>query len=176
MGRGRKGAPAEIAAAKGNPGRRPRAKVPAEPVVSAGGLVSPLPLNADESAMWRVVVSHMEALNLIRPSDAVSVARYACYLVDWIKHRQQIDREGATNLVKSNHNPEGLIRKHPLLDLLNSLESRLIALEDRYGLSPRSRQELLLQVSRGVPSQNDLYQPAANPAESSDGPLGILLN
>lgn len=145
MKRGRRPKPDALKIAQGNPGKRPIE--PAKPEAStdaskAGGLTPPAEL-ADQKALaiWARTAWRLAGLNFIQPTDADAFARYCKYLSLWYQLAEQIDVDRLVITTKSDAvEMDRLDRRFQAMLLL---DKRLEALEDRFGLNPQARHQLL---------------------------------
>jgi P27 family predicted phage terminase small subunit len=145
MKRGRKVKPDALKIAQGNPGRRPIAPAPAPAVdaaAKAAGLVAPAELTDVKAiAIWARTTWRLAGLNFIQPTDADAFARYCKYLSLWYQLAEQIDVDNLVITTKSDAvEMDRLDRRFQAMLLL---DKRLEALEDRFGLNPQARHQLL---------------------------------
>lgn len=179
MARGRKPEPAALKRAKGNPGRRPIVDAPALPASNA---VATHPgLSKDARKVWERLAPDLVHMQFLRPTDRDAFARYCEHLAKWWELTRAIRRDGETYLSKSEHNPQGLHRMNPKFMIRERIENRLELLEDRFGLTPASRQQVLQRMAM-LPVSGDLFG-APKPDESGDAlpgeaaqpsPVGLL--
>jgi len=165
--RGRKPDPAAVKEAKGNPGRRPYFLRRAE---EGKGLRRHPELRREALAVWRGLAPELEKLNFLRSSDREPFARY-CSLVAryWRLERELID----ATLTYESESAHGTLRRiEPKFIVQMHLAKRLEALEDRFGLSPMARQQILLRLAAQVPML-PLAEAKPRPAAPS-GPIGLL--
>lgn len=147
MARGRRAQPDAVKALKGNPGKR---KLLLEKGAAAPGPAKQSPLQipefleADrEIVIFRRVVEDYLQRRIARPADLTQYARWAHYLNQWIDAKESIKKNGGRTyyLVQSNHGKR-LARLPSFKDMLD-LERVLQALEDRLGLNPAARQNII---------------------------------
>lgn len=173
--RGRKAAPAEIQEAKGNPGRRPlrAASTEALPLI---GDAAPRELNAAGKTIWNRLVPHLRDMRLVRQTDREVLARYCNHVARYWKLEREIRRDGATYLTETNHG--SMKRINPAFAVQDRIEKRMEAIEDRLGLSTRSRHEILRALSMDAASAaaSAAGQQPHRPAQAidPDSPLGLL--
>lgn len=170
MARGRKPDPAAVREAKGNPGKRP---VPREAAAPAGKLARPSWLTGRARKLWESEAPKLAAMNLLRPSDGPAFARYCKNLARWIDWSIELDRDpdGAVYWTESNHGR--MKRGHPHIRNLLALERALESAEDRFGMSPRARQEIMLKrVAAGAQPDLPLASGAGGqkPEEAREAP------
>lgn len=174
MARGRKAELDEVKRAKGNPGRRPLAKPqdgppPLPPVKDQ----APRTLSTEGRKVWGELAPHLARMQFLRATDQAGLARYAENLAGWWKLERKLRREAVVYWTESKH---GKIKRiNPLFTVQNALEKRLIALEDRLGLSPRARQEILRSLAAQAPQLPGMAVEESPPAEElPPSPLGML--
>ena len=181
MARGRKPEPAAVKEAKGNPGRRRIATG----VLEARELAAAAPpeLAAAARQVWERLAPELARLKFLRETDRGAFARYCEYLAGWWIFTAALRTEGETYLAKSEHNPDGLLRINPKFLLRERLERHLVNLEDRFGLSPMARQQILQRLAGILPiarEQPDMLAgaaaqaPAAPPQAPAASPVGLL--
>ncbi len=173
MTRGRRPDPEGLQDIKGNPGKRKR---PAAPVVpeASGAILKPIgKVTPAAVAVWRSLAPELERMNILRTTDRLAFSRYCQDVVTYWDIAAKLRREGHTYLTETVHGK--MKRINPLFLIEERLGNRLTALEDRFGLSPQTRQQLLLRLA-GQPTQLPLaLTPAAEgPAPPPSGPIGIL--
>ena len=184
MARGRKAEPAEVKLAKGNPGRRRIAQTPTD----ARDLATAAPPDLADAAktIWDRLAPELSRLKFLRDTDRNAFARYCEHLGRWWVLTTEMRTEGETYLSKSEHNPEGLMRINPKFFVREKIERRMEFLEDRFGLSPMARRQILQRLAGMVPfmpgkqGEADLLTPAqpdapAAPAKApAASPVGLL--
>ena len=178
MPRGPKPEPAEVKRAKGNPGRRP---LPPETDDASADLAStkaPAELEQDAQRIWQKLAPELTRLRFLRETDRGAFARYCEHLAKWWQLTKALRTEGETYLAVSEHNPDGLMRVNPKFLIRERIEKRLEALEDRFGLSPAARQQILQRLAGGLPppppgGMFDQPEPPATPAAPAS-PVGLL--
>lgn len=144
MSRGPKPEPAEIKAAKGNPGHRTLAPTPeAVPALAHG---APEFLTDEGLAIWQHLQPLMASLRFVRETDRLTLGRYCDQFALWLKMRRQVEEQGATVTTSSAH-VQDMLRVNPAFRAMMSLEDKLTAFEDRFGLSPAARQSLLTRMA-----------------------------
>ena len=95
-----------------------------------------------ERALFRRARTSPLLRRAITNTDVSVLARWASYLAQWIEAKAALDAgEPPYKLVKSKHVERHL--RGPALSVMLDLERMLTTLEDRLGLSPASRQDLL---------------------------------
>lgn len=177
MSRGPKPEPAEIKLAKGNPGHRHVATTPdALPVMTASG--APEFLTADGLAVWQKLQPLMSSLRFVRATDELTLGRYCDQFALWLKVRAQVEAQGATVTTSSAH-VQDMLRVNPAFRVMMAIEDKLTAFEDRFGLSPASRQSLLTRMAAGGanPTLPGVPQGDRQPGvieHDPDSPLGLF--
>lgn len=156
MARGRRPEPGEVKEAKGNPGRRPNATGAAVELPGLGA-EAPEQLTGEARTIWGALAPELARMKLLRATDAPVFARYCDHLARFWRVKAALDGVGEVYETDSAHGR--MLRINPWFAVLDRLCKRLEALEDRIGLSPAARQQLLLRM-------------AAVPAAPLPGPLG----
>ncbi len=182
MPRGRKPDAPGVQEVKGNPRKQriaPAATSPQPGQAVTSILQADAQLPPSAQAIWRDLAPELERLNFLRVSDRPAFARYCMHLADWWRHTRLLAEEGETQLVKSEHVPEGMNRINPRWKIREALDKLLIAYEDRIGLNPVARQQIMLRVASQMSllppdkaTGTEAPQPAAAPPSSPVGVLG----
>ena len=171
--RGRKSEPAEVKEAKGNPGRRPTGVVSTEDLPTLAG-DAPVELTEAGRKIWLRLVPPLRQMNLIRVTDEAAVARYCNHMARFWELTQALEDEGG-EYYETDSAHGRMLRVHPAFRVRQAIEMRLEALEDRIGLSPRSRQEIMYRLSQSaVAASSPRPAEAQAPAGPSESPLGLL--
>lgn len=147
MPRGRKSQPDQVNEAKGNPGRRKRKVVPVLPASSGGE--APKFLTTIAKKIWDGIAPDLATMRFIRSTDYMAFARYCEHLSKWWELTLDIQKNGETCLTESEHVVMERIR--PAFMVRERIEKHLIDLEDRFGLNPVSRQQLLQRMAMVIP-------------------------
>ena len=173
MKTGRRPKPDAVKQAAGNPGKRKRHDAPAEPApAAASGLAAPSQLSHRAKSMWRQIAPELEAMRLLRVTDRHAFGRYCDALARWYDVGEKLRTEGVTYLSQSNHGD--LKRINPLFLIEERLTRRLTDLEDRFGLSPAARQQILARMAQQQPNlpfgppAAEKTDPATPPAPQAD--------
>lgn len=178
MIRGRKPDTDEVQDAKGRPGKRRRAAPPAAASAVSGTAVQPSSkLSRPALHIWRVLAPDLEQMNFLRATDSPAFSRYCQTLAKYWEISTELDREGVVYLTESAHG--SMKRVNPLFLVQERLSRRLTEFEDRFGLSPASRQQIMVRLAQqqpqlplgATPPTSD-QPPAAMPADT--GPIGLL--
>lgn len=193
MIRGRKPKPDALRRAQGNPGRR---KLVEQPAAAAAPGVAPatVPIGAPAEliddqraiAIWGRTAPRLSSLNFVQPTDYDALARYCTYLGMWYRLAQKVDVEKLVVTTKSDAVEMDRLDRNFQAMLL--LDKRLEALEDRFGLNPQARQQLMRAKVGGLgagagsgqlpgidrPQKTDEDKPAAEaPAPAAPGGSSI---
>jgi P27 family predicted phage terminase small subunit len=190
--RGPKPDPAAVKEAKGNPGRRP---IGADPVTDdqAGAshgeittapndVVPPVWLKGKALDVWNRIGPRLVKMRLLSPIDAEPFARYCRNFARWEKMQTELDERGETYESESQHGK--LRRIDPSFMIADRLERSLMAIEDRFGLSPSERQRVYAARAAN-PNATDLFGwPIAGgkakkpdedaPVRGKSSPVGLL--
>lgn len=177
MTRGRKALPDAIKALKGNPGKRrlnlgsdsaagdEAGKIPAPEYVS-----SPL-----EKQIFARACAALATARFVRRTDADALARWATYLARWISIKKRLDAGKGKNKADvyyetaSKHGK--MLRVHPLFASMFKIEQHLMALEDRLGLNPTSRQAIIRGlINAPALPPGDLFADGAQKPAAADKP------
>ena len=177
---GRPAKPTALKRAQGNPGKR---KLPQEPKQDAAAeeaapkLATPSFLSKDAGELWRRLAPELQRMKFLTATDVQAFARYCEHLADFWSMTRTLRREGKTYWSKSAHGK--FRRRHPLCEERRRTELTLEALEDRFGLNPRARYQVL-QALMNRPGQaplpleaGDEDQPDEVPARPNS-PIGAL--
>lgn len=178
MGRHRD--PAAVQAAKGHPRKQAKADrlevADAVEAVAPRKIDPPHKLNRDERRVWDKLAVELTRMNLVKTTDLEALARY-CYQLDrWWKLSRRLKKEGEVYISDSRHGK--MQRLHPLFHATMRIDQRLEAYEDRFGLSPSSRQRLLLGLANQLPpgKPGELFENKGEqaPPPDSESPVGLL--
>lgn len=192
MTRGRKPQSDEMKAAKGNPGRRKlqgadQAK-PAEQLKKVDipeFLVAPR-----ERELFRRVIEDYVLRRIARKPDLTAYARWAHYVHRWILCKETLEGKATWYKTESNHGE--MLRRHPMFKDQLDLERVLQSLEDRLGLNPVARQNIVRGLAAVPPAMQGLFadEPEDNPpqgggtgggggsekAPEASTPVGLLMH
>lgn len=189
MARGRRALPDEIKALKGNPGkRRLMLDAPAADADTGPVKAPPYVSTVLEKEIFKRVSTQLSTIRFIKTTDADALARWAVWLAKWvdIKRRLQGKKIDVYYETKSKHGK--MLRAHPLYASMIQIDKQLMALEDRIGLNPTSRQAILRGIinSPQLPP-GDLFGAGAESPQApqmtdedkqimaaATGPLGFL--
>lgn len=178
---GRRAQPGAVKAAKA-PVRSTRkpAAVSADQV-QEGGTKAPAWLKGEGLAIWQKRGPVLRQARLLAASDELAFARYCRNFALWIKLRADLDKRGYT-YDASTTNGGTLRRADPSFLIADRVERQLLAVEDRFGLSPSERQKIMAaranQPTGGLfGDERAAADPAAQPAEAATpeaSPIGLL--
>lgn len=168
--KGRKPKPAEVREAQGNPGHRPLSTAAHDVPGLKASAPKGLPVAARR--IWEELAPELARMKLLRSTDFGAFSRYCEHLARWGALTKDLRKNGETYTSKSAHGE--LERVRPAFLVRDRLESRLESLEDRFGLSPSARQQLLQRLSMAppLPQQPGLFgdDAAQQSAPSPDAP------
>ncbi len=177
---GRPAKPTALKRAQGNPGKR---KLPEEPREAAEveepapKLATPDFLSKPAGVRWRALAPELQRMKFLTATDRDAFARYCEHLADFWAMTRTLRKEGRVYWSKSAHGK--FRRRHPLCEERRRTELTLQALEDRFGLNPRARYQIL-QALMNHPSSprlplegDDAAQPDEAPARPNS-PIGAL--
>lgn len=170
---GRKPEPAGLKEAKGNPGKR---KIPkAGAAASAGEITPSSKLGRPALSIWHELKPELERMNFIRPTDRHALSRYCDTMAEYWRVTLAL-RSKSQGLTYETTGPNGsMTRINPLFLIQDRLEKRLMMLEDRFGMNPMARQQIMLRLAERQPQLPLGPQGATEPAPDADAP-GLLDN
>lgn len=184
--RGRKRQSASIREAKGNPGKQARleataakpaadrkpAPLTATSKVPGGG--TPRELTREGKRVWNMVVPQLHEINFFDPLDRGALARYCDAIAEYWKVTRQLRKMKYTYEVKKVGGGT-MLRFNPLFMVQDRLGRRLDVLEDRFGMTTRSRQEIMYRLANQVPQLPlGKSHDADAPEPDHKSPIGIL--
>lgn len=145
MSRGRRPKPAELKAVMGNPGKR---HLVIGHDAGRGGsapstlkLEPPIKLTVEERKLFDWAIGSLPD-NLVRPSDAVSFARWAAWMSVFKTCKDSLEGKQHWYTTSSEHSPQ-IHREHPLAKRMDKAEAHLIALDDRLCLNIVARNNVI---------------------------------
>lgn len=142
MARGRKALPDEIKALKGNPGKR--RLVAAQAIDDTGPVKPPSYITtAAEREIFKRVSGQLSNVRFIRQTDADALARWCVWLAKWVDIKKRLAGKRADVYYETKSKHGKMLRAHPLYASMIQIDKQLMALEDRIGLNPTSRQAIL---------------------------------
>lgn len=188
MARGRRALPDEVKALKGNPGKR---RLILEQVDNdAGPVKAPSYITTVmEREIFKRVSAQLSSVRFIKATDSDALARWAVWMAKWVDIKKRLSAKRADVYYETKSKHGKMLRAHPLYASMIQIDKQLMALEDRIGLNPTSRQAIL----RGLINAPSLpagslfgegvekpQEPIVTPAERKEieanleGPLGFL--
>lgn len=116
-----------------------------------------IPAELDERgrAVWERIVPPLRRAGRLKTTDLEAVTRYCDLVGVYWKLSETISAEGETMKVPTIAKGEGgevsfMWRRHPLLSERRAVAKSLEGIEDRFGMSPRARADLVnKQLGRG---------------------------
>lgn len=147
--------------------REPAKTAAAAPVEMAPSvkIAAPAWLKGEGKKVWDQEAPGFINARLLGRTDVVSFARWCQTMADWLDLAVVLKKKGQFYDVQSNHGT--YIRAHPAAARMDRLETRLVALEDRFGGNPSARQRII--AARAQSPIGDLFgHPPANPAPQPD--------
>lgn len=183
MARGRKAKPAELKRAQGNPGKRALPELPVEaeqkPLAPSKRSSAPKRLTADGRKIWDALAPELKRLKFLRSSDQGAFERYCDTLASYWRVTLELRKAGETYETESAHGR--MLRIHPKFMVQERLSRRLDQLEDRFGLSPAARQQIMQRLAAqppGLPLEPGEKagegEEAPAPAPGKPSPIGML--
>ena len=125
-------------------------------------------LDAAGRETWDALAADLRDRQLLRDAETVAFARYCDYVSLWRGIRDQVRSVGATVTSVSKHGQ--LDRVSPAFKAMLAIEAALIALEDRYGLTPQARGRIMaLRASQGSLLLDNPATPPRDQAPAGDG-------
>lgn len=94
-------------------------------------------LNAKERHVWRSLCSDLDTLGVLTESDARAAYRYARYFVLW---RDLMDWLADNGEFSESEDGADVVR--PQVRRVETLETAMLKIEDRFGLTPSARARL----------------------------------
>lgn len=178
MTRGRRATSDEVKALKKDPTSRRAAlaqKPAAAPRRSMSATYTPTFLRRKlEKLIYARVVDDLVSRRIARAADLDGYGRWATYLSRWITLNRKLKPGAEAYETESKHGK--MLRKHPHFAAMIDLERVMMALEDRLGLNPAARQNIIRGIAALAGSQfaGDLFtedertnsQPGEMPAQS----------
>lgn len=166
---------AEIAEKQGNPGHRTIVK-PADAGENAAAaspandVAVPEWLCASGRTIWTAYMPRLRAMGYVRDTDRLAFARLCDHTARWLRLREKVDAKGESYTTESRHGK--MERINPDFAAMLRVEEKLVQLEDRFGLTPAARQQILARFNE-APPPGDLFGASAQPAPPSS-PIGML--
>ncbi len=158
MTAGRRPKPEAVKDAQGNPGRRKQknqADTPDAPTKLDG---APQELSDAARKVWDTIAPGLKQLRFLKDTDRPAFARYCEHAVKWWKLTKDLEDNGLSYLSESAHGK--LERVRPNFLIRDRIERKLEALEDRFGMNPAARQQIMMRLA-GIaptnPGDGDLF-------------------
>lgn len=149
--------------------REPKPAVAApknEGPVFVAAVAAPTWLKGEGRKIWDKEAPGFINARLLGRTDVVSFGRWCQTMADWLALAEVLKKKGQFYDVKSNHGT--YIRAHPAAARMDRLETRLVALEDRFGGNPSARQRII--AGRANAPLGDLFTPGQQPATPAPQP------
>lgn len=122
-------------------------------------------LDGAAAEVWADLYPKLRAMNFVRVQDLGPLARYCKNIVRWLNLDAAVTLNGETYWTESKHGK--LQRINPDLNALLRVEKALTDFEDRYGIGPKARLEIL---TKKAATQGDL--PLDAPTQKADQSAG----
>lgn len=186
MARGRRAKPAEIKQLMGNPGKRRLALAQdgggsSAPVRSRRAKIEvPAFLDEEEEKFYFNKMLEWLPANLVRPSDAIALGRWATWLHLWISCKHHLKGKNHFYQSQSKYGKNGkngvlIFRKHPVSEKMSDAENKLMALEDRLCLNIVARSNVMHKLMHMPPlpvgATDDLFEEPPPATTINDPPL-----
>lgn len=168
---GPKPKPGEIAEKQGNPGHRPIIKTP-ESVPAE--VAAPEWLDEMGCAIWSLYMPRLRGMGYVKDTDRLSFARLCDHTARWLRLRQKVNEKGESYTTESRHGK--MERINPDFAAMLRVEEKMVQLEDRFGLTPAARQQILARLTEPTELTLNL-QPTGQTSERSGSgasPIGML--
>jgi P27 family predicted phage terminase small subunit len=170
MARGRIPNSPELNEARGNPGKRAK-KLRVADIAPIAGIEAPKHMGAKGRKFWADVAAYITDSRIVRVSDRNILARYCETLADYVKATRELDKQGHVYWTESAHGKMQRISPHFLVQ--ERLVKRLQDMEDRLGLTPASRQQILMRMAANTQTALPLDAPRTDASPSEDGVAGV---
>jgi P27 family predicted phage terminase small subunit len=120
-------------------------------------------LTGDAAEIWDAFYPEMRKSGFVKQHELVVLARWCKHAARWVKLSAKVDAAGETYETESRHGK--LQRINPDLNALLRIEQTMMAIEDRFGISPQARLRILtMKASTGGQGGLDLpTAPTASP-------------
>jgi P27 family predicted phage terminase small subunit len=148
---GRIGKPLREKVRAGNAGHRPLVDTPAAPSrPMPAGLQPPAWMTSREAkVIWNDIARELNNLRFLSAIDAHTFGRYCHHFSEWLRLNRIVEKEGETiDTPMTGHTdeaPKFMKRLHPLTKRIEQHETRMLELEDRFGVSAMARYRLVAQ-------------------------------
>ncbi len=158
MTRGRRATSGEVKALKQNPTAKRQALEQKELPAPKRATYTPAFLKRKlEKAIYSRVVDDLVSRRIARAADLDSYGRWATYLARWITLNRKLRPGAEAYETESKHGK--MLRKHPHFAAMIDLERVMMSLEDRLGLNPAARQNIIRGITAlaASPFAGDLF-------------------
>ncbi len=172
MAKGRKSQPAEVKAAKGNPGQRKNI-VTSVSVIPVAGLTPPADLSKPAIPVWNELVKSMIDAGFLRQTDTVVFGVFCQAVADFRRAVKRIERDGEYYKVTSNHGE--YIRPHPACSIKERSMRIIMQYATEFGLTPAARQRIQ-SAAVTQPPAGGLFKPNTDEQETPAGGSAITFN
>lgn len=157
---------------QGNPGHRPIVKTPD---VAAADATSPEWLDEMGRSIWTLYMPRLRGMGYVKDTDRLAFARLCDHTARWLRLREKVNVKGESYTTESRHGK--MERINPDFAAMLRVEEKMVQLEDRFGLTPAARQQILARLTEPPPPP-DLFgngEHAQQAQASSPGsPIGMF--
>lgn len=184
--RGRNPKPAALKQAQGNPGRRPIVDAPAD-LAAADPNVDQAPapkprvslkklfkIKSDAQKVYDLIAPELKRINFLRSTDDPAFWRYCDTLARYWKVTKALADKGGETYECKTTTGETMHRLRPEFIVQERLARRLDTMEDRFGLTPMSRQQYMMALTRAPmrlfdepPARNQTQEGQTAPAPAA---------
>jgi len=181
---GPKPKPAEVAAKQGNPGHRTIVKTPDADAASSDPTMQPSPPASNAAApewldemghkVWQLYMPRLKGMGYVKDTDMLAFARLCDHTARWLRLRDKVDAVGESYETESRHGK--MQRINPDFAAMLRIEEKMVQLEDRFGLTPSSRQQILARFTEPTVLPLVLTAPAetATQPAPAGSPVGMF--
>ena len=179
MSRGRRAQPDAVKALKGNPGKRKlsleggkqEGVVGAERQKAVVSIPEFLTHDREKVIFTRIIEDYLQR-RIARPVDITAYGRWASYVHRWVSCKDQLDGKATGYKIASNHGER--LARHPMFKDMLDIERVLQSLEDRLGLNPVARQNIIRGLSAMPAALGGLFgdEPHPDDKPASEMPEG----
>lgn len=157
---------------QGNPGHRPIVKTPD---VAPADAASPEWLDEMGRSIWLLYMPRLRSMGYVKDTDRLAFARLCDHTARWLRLREKVNVKGESYTTESRHGK--MERINPDFAAMLRVEEKMVQLEDRFGLTPAARQQILARLTEPTPTP-DLFgsgEHAQQAQSSSPGsPIGMF--
>lgn len=164
---GPKPKPGEIAAQQGNPGHRPIVTAPSAPSIDP---TTPDWLDDQGREIWSLYMPKLRSMGFVKETDRMAFARLCDHTARWMRLRVKVNAKGESYETVSRHGT--MNRINPDFAAMLRLEEKLVSLEDRFGLTPAARQQILSRLTG--PGDIDVTNSGQAADASPSSPIGMF--